>query len=118
MPSDRARLEPLAGQYDTLVGREFFIHQNLEQARIVMRTARHLLKSGGLICADFYHTNPDIPQGVVHPADSPLDPTYASAGYHYEPADTALLAQEFGLVIESQEVDPDRQRLFTIFRAG
>lgn len=118
MPSDRARLEPLAGQYDTLVGREFFIHQNLEQARIVLRTGRHLLKSGGLICADFYHTNPDIEQGVVHPADSPLDPTYASAGYHYEPADTELLAQEFGLEIESQEVDPDRQRLFTIFRAS
>lgn len=115
MPSDSDRLGPMAGQFDTLVGREFFIHQNLEQVRGVLRTARHLVREGGLICADFYHTNPSIPQGVVHPADSPLDPTYASAGYHYEPADTQRLAEEFGLRIRRQDRDLKRQRLFTIF---
>lgn len=118
MPSDAARLTPLAGSFDTLVAREFFIHQNLEQARIVLRTARHLLRPGGVVCADFYHTNPDIPQGVVHPANSPLDPVYASAGYHYERKDIEALATEFGLTVESQEADPAYQRLFTILRVS
>jgi SAM-dependent methyltransferase len=118
MPSDRKLLEPLAHSCDTLVGREFFIHQNLDQARRVLRIARHLIRPGGIICADFYHTNPDIPQGAVHPADSPLDPQYASAGFHYEPADTQLLADEFGLTIRSQDRDFERQRLFTIFEVG
>lgn len=116
MPSDAERLTPLAGSFDTLVAREFFIHQNLEQARIVMRTARRLLRPGGVICADFYRTNPEIPQGVVHPANSPLDPVYASAGYHYEREDIKGLASEFGLTIELQQHDPGYQRLYTILR--
>jgi predicted TPR repeat methyltransferase len=39
---------------DTMVCRDFFVHQNMESAASILQLARLLLKPGGIIIADFY----------------------------------------------------------------
>ncbi|WP_338101466.1 class I SAM-dependent methyltransferase [Ramlibacter rhizophilus] len=110
--SEHEDIARLQGQLDTLVGREFFIHQNFDNASWVLGLAAFLLRSGGIVSADFYLPNPAIPQGVVHRARSPLDPTYASCAFTFEPQEIAEVASRAGLVVQSITDDPHNQRRF------
>lgn len=108
------REEILAQQssYDTVVGREFFIHQNFDNAQWVVRLAAHLLKPGGILAADFYLPNRAIPQGVLHPARSPLDPQHASCAFIFSDEDVLETAEANGLKVLSIEDSLADQRKF------
>ena len=56
--NDVEELARLHGKIDTLVSRFFWIHQNLETGRRVLRIVEPLLKSGGRVYLDFFWPNP------------------------------------------------------------
>nr|WP_165123097.1 class I SAM-dependent methyltransferase [Bradyrhizobium sp. 6(2017)]QIG91094.1 class I SAM-dependent methyltransferase [Bradyrhizobium sp. 6(2017)] len=103
------------GKYDTVLGREFFIHQNFPNAMQVLRLAKELLVGGGRICADFYLPNPNIEQGVVHPARAELDSNYASCAFAFSTGEVQELAQNVGLNLLSLADDLGEQRRFVVF---
>jgi SAM-dependent methyltransferase len=104
------------GKYNTVVGREFFIHQNFTNANMVLKLAKALLVDGGVICADFYLPNPEIEQGVLHPAHSELDPIYASCAFVFSNDEIRDLAQKVELGLRSLTDDLGQQRRFAVFR--
>lgn len=110
--SEKEEISAFAGQLDTLVGREFFIHQNYDNARWVLGLGAFLLRPGGVVIADFYLPNPAIPQGVVHPAKSPLDPNYASCAFAFQRAEIEELARACGLQVETVTDHLQYQRRF------
>lgn len=103
-------------RYHTVVGREFFIHQNFENAALVLQLAQALLDSDGVVCADFYLPNRKIPQGVLHPARSPLDPKYASCAFLFSDQDIDDVARQSNLSVESIDDSLAEQRKFVVFR--
>lgn len=105
------------GFYDTVVGREFFIHQNFTNAVWLLNLSNALLKPGGVVCADFYLSNPAIPQGILHPAKSELDPNYASCAFIFDDKNIEELASMTGLAVASIEDDLADQRKFVVFRS-
>lgn len=114
--SDKAAIAEYAGQFDVMVGREFFIHQNFENARWVVGLGALLLRPGGEIAADFYLSNPKVRQGVLHKARSPLDPKYPSCAFVFSPQEIAELASLHGLTVASSVDRLDHQRRFVRFR--
>jgi len=104
------------GKYNTVVGREFFIHQNFTNANWVLKLAKALLVDGGAVCADFYLPNPDIEQGVLHPAHSELDPNYASCAFVFSDDEIRDLTHNVGLSLLSTTDSLDQQRKFVVFR--
>jgi 2-polyprenyl-3-methyl-5-hydroxy-6-metoxy-1,4-benzoquinol methylase len=112
---EREEIRSRAGAYDTMIGREFFIHQNYENARWVLALGRLLLRQGGVICADFYRSNPQVPQGVLHPARSQLDANYASCAFVFSTDDLQSLANETEMKIASIDDDLAAQRRFVVF---
>lgn len=114
--SERQDIFAEFGKYDTMVGREFFIHQNFENALWVANLGAHMLKPGGVICADFYLPNRAIEQGVLHPAKSPLDERYASCAFIFSDSDIGEVAAHNNLSVESIENDLSEQRKFVVFR--
>ncbi|WP_414578358.1 class I SAM-dependent methyltransferase [Anabaena sp. CCY 9402-a] len=104
-----------ANSIDTMVGRFFFIHQNFDNALWLLKIANMLLKPGGVVSADFYQANPDIPQGVVFPAKSPLSKNYPSCGFEYTESEIQELASKTGFKIASIHPLPSMQRLFVRF---
>ena len=115
--SDKDYIAEEFSGYDTVVGREFFIHQNFDNAIWVLGLAKRLLVPGGVICADFYLANMAIPQGIVHPARSPLDPKYASCGFAFSDRDIDDLARKIGLELVSRDDDLSVQRKLVVFRS-
>ncbi|MGF6781108.1 class I SAM-dependent methyltransferase [Paraburkholderia sp. GAS334] len=107
-------LAALEGSFDTMVGREFFIHQNFENSIVVLRMGAFFLKSGGIISADFYEPNPEIEQGVIHPAKSELDPQHASCGFRFNLDEIQELAELCGLtVVDHVDYLPHQRRFVT-----
>jgi hypothetical protein len=104
------------GTRDTMVGREFFIHQNFDNALWVTALGEKLLRPGGVMAADFYLPNRAIPQGVLHPAKSPLDPQYASCAFIFSDMEIHEVAARSKLVVESIEDDLSEQRKFVVLR--
>lgn len=114
--SEQEDIAALAGKMDLMVGREFFIHQNYDNARWVLGLGGYLLKPGGKISADFYMPNPDVEQGVVHPANSPLDRQHASCAFHFQPEDIREVAGLCDLDVIAMVEDFDYQRRFVALR--
>ena len=73
-------------------------------------------RTGGVVCADFYLPNRKIPQGVLHPARSPLDPKYASCAFLFSDGDIADVAGLAQLHVDSIDEDLGEQRKFVVFR--
>ena len=114
--SERENLAARAGSMDVMVGREFFIHQNYANALWVLALGRHCLRARGLISADFYLGNPDVPQGVIHSARAPLDPNYPSCAFQFTSSEIKQIAAETGLTILDMVDWLDHQRRFVLFR--
>ena len=72
---DKERISRYANSIDTMVGREFFIHQNWDNAVVVMRLARYLLKPGGIVSADFW-----LPSTHVERLTSGVCPVFSALG--------------------------------------
>jgi 2-polyprenyl-3-methyl-5-hydroxy-6-metoxy-1,4-benzoquinol methylase len=113
--SEREEIFAEFGKYDTVVGREFFIHQNFDNAVWVTALAAHLMKRGGVLVADFYLPNYAVRQGVLHKARSPLDPQYASCAFIFSNDEIREVAASAGLVVQSIEDDVSDQRKFVVF---
>jgi SAM-dependent methyltransferase len=106
-----ARLWPLYGSFDAMVGRHFFIHQNYANSLRLLGLARRLLTRGGLVGADFLIPDPATPGCVVFPAKSPLSLRYPSCGFVYTPQEIEELARATGFrVNETWELPPPEGR--------
>jgi SAM-dependent methyltransferase len=114
--SDAAAIGAHAGTIDTMVGRNFFIHQNYQNLLWLLKLAALLLKPGGLIAADFYLRNPSMETGVVHDAHADLDRLYASCAFEFSVADIESAAAAGGFAVETLFDRLDMQRRFVFFR--
>ncbi|MFN8455567.1 MAG: class I SAM-dependent methyltransferase [Anaerolineae bacterium] len=114
--ADLAAISQYAGTMDTMVGRNFFIHQNYQNLTWLLALAAILLKPGGLISADFYLGNPAVPQGIVHPARQKLDENYPSCAFEYTVPDITEAASATGFMVESITDNLELQRRFVFFR--
>ncbi|MCJ7444301.1 MAG: class I SAM-dependent methyltransferase [Methanotrichaceae archaeon] len=90
---DENKLSFYESSMDILVGREFFIHQNWDNALVVLKSAHYLLKDTGTTCLDFYLSNPKVPQGLLHSAKNPLDPAHPSCAFIFSYEEVYELAK-------------------------
>lgn len=114
--SDFDEISKYEGTIDTMVGRYFFIHQNYNNLTWILRLAHFLLKDSGVISADFYLPDPNIPQGIVHPAKHELDDHYASCAFAFTDAEIHLASQMLRFKVENIVDRLDLQRKFVFFR--
>src|SRR5581483_3182119 len=103
------------GRFDAMVGRFFFIHQNFDNATWLLHLARLLLRPGGHVHADFYRGDPDVPQGIIFPAKSPLSSVHASCAFEYTEEDAQALAKLTGFKVVKVQRHLPMQRLFVRF---
>ncbi|WP_165185991.1 class I SAM-dependent methyltransferase [Caulobacter soli] len=113
--NDHEELEPCAGAYDTVVGREFFIHQNYDSARDLLGLAEYLLLSGGTVHCDFFARG-DGEAGQVYEAHAERDAEQVSSGYSFSQSDVEDVAGEAGLEVLSQTLDTKEWRRFVVLR--
>lgn len=71
--------------------------------------------AGGAIYADFYYQTGD--GGVTYDATDSIDTHNSSAGFHFTLLDVNLLANETGLMVESEVIEHKEMRRFVTFRA-
>lgn len=113
--ADRAGLAPFFGTIDTVVGRFFWIHQNLKLGRGNLDFMELFLKPGGLLYADFFWPNPKMQQYVVRTPDQHLSKTYPSAMYRYTSEDVGRLIEGRPFRIVREEISPEMQRRYVVF---
>ena len=113
---DTANLARYCDTRDTVIGRHFFIHQNRENATWVTRLASKLLRPGGLLVADYYYPNEEgakrIEEGLIRPANAPLDPEYPSRMFVFKDREIEEIATANGLRIDKFERVPSAQRQY------
>ena len=112
--ADRQGLSPFFGTIDTVVGRFFWIHQNLKLGRWNLEFLELFLKPGGRLYADFYWPNPEAEQGVVLAPDHPLSRAYPSATFRYTPEDVGRLIAGRPFRILREEISPAMQRRYVV----
>ncbi|AKG22718.1 class I SAM-dependent methyltransferase [Calothrix sp. 336/3] len=113
--SERQNILKYANSIDTMVGRFFFIHQNFDNAIWLLKLAHILLKSGGVVSADFYKPTSGIEQGIVFPAKHNLSSQYPSCAFEYSQLEIQELAAQCGFKIASTHHHLEMQRLFVRF---
>lgn len=114
--SQRDNIRALRGSYDTMVGRNFFIHQNYDMAQRLLALGAFLLRPGGLISADFYLADPAREQGVLIPARAAPNASALSCGYLFDEEDIRALARDCGLHVEAIVDYLAAQRRFALMR--
>jgi SAM-dependent methyltransferase len=116
--SEMKELKSLAGSCDLCVGRYFFIHQNLQNARWVLQLYHHLLKKGGRVSADFFaQGGPDSVYNntwMVRNPEDPLSGEHPSCMFSYTDEHIHRLAKECGFTVERIDPRPAYQRRFAI----
>jgi len=113
--ADRAGLSPFFGTIDTVIGRYFWIHQNLKLGRWNLDFLELFLKPGGRLYADFYWPNPKVEQGIVFTPDHPLSRAYPSATFRYAPEDVERLIEGRPFRILREEISLEMQRRYVVF---
>jgi SAM-dependent methyltransferase len=111
---DREGLAPFFGTIDTVVGRFFWIHQNLKLGRGNLEFMELFLKPGGRIYADFFWPNPDAEQFVVRTPDDHLSKTYPSAMFRYTSKDVLRLIEGRPFRVVREEISKDMQRRYVV----
>lgn len=105
---DKASLMALKGSCDVVISRHFFIHQNIDNARWVLRLMSFMLKPGGLATPDFYHPDDKhadrVARGKVVPAETDLK-EFASTMFLFEDSQIEELVVEAGFHIEARKQD-------------
>ncbi|HEX6900108.1 MAG TPA: class I SAM-dependent methyltransferase [Thermoanaerobaculia bacterium] len=112
--ADRQGLAPFFGTVDTVVGRYFWIHQNLKLGRWNLEFLELFLKPGGRLYADFYWPNPAVEQAVVFTPDHPLSKTYPSATFRYSTEDVQRLIAGRPFRVLREEISPEMQRRYVV----
>jgi SAM-dependent methyltransferase len=113
---DVAAIRDLSGVADACVGRNFFIHHNLNDSLWILRFLRDLTKPGGLISADFYFKPELVGGDRRYTATDSLDPAHASALYNFSEADIRNIAVAAEVDLISTDAKPELERHFAIFR--
>lgn len=99
---------------DTVLGRFFWIHQNLQLATWNLEFLDLFLKPRGRIYADFYWGDPDVKQGVVlSPRDS-LSKKYPSATFQYTTEDVEELIRNYPYRMIENTVSKRMQRRYVV----
>jgi hypothetical protein len=108
------------GRFDTLVSRFFWIHQNFETGRRVLRIVEPLLKSGGRLYLDFFWPNPTKAAGIwrtngarIRRPKGPLD-REPSVLFQYSARDVEELFQGMPFRILYQEEHGPTQRRYVV----
>jgi SAM-dependent methyltransferase len=112
--SDAAALAAHHGSVETVLGRYFWIHQNLELGRANLDFLTPFLAPGGRVYADFFCPDPAQEQFVVRRPDDPLSRRWPSAMFHYEVADVERLVAGRPFRLLREEVVVDRQRRYAV----
>ena len=113
-----ANLDNYFDVFDTIVSREFYIHQNFETALSALIFCSNFLKPKiGRLFADFFLPNPKIPQGVTYIAKSPLDPENPSCGFYYRESEIEELAKACSMRVTSISDRLELQRRFVEFQS-
>jgi hypothetical protein len=107
----------LSGTVDTLISRFFWIHQNFETGRRVLRIVEPLLKSGARLYLDFFWANLEEAVGFwrtevdrVRSPQGPLDEE-SSAMFQYSAADVEELFRDMPFrILQQQEHGPTQRR--------
>jgi SAM-dependent methyltransferase len=112
--TDHEKLEPFHGRIDTVVGRYFWIHQNLQLARQNLEFLELFLKPGGRLYADFFWPDPQVEQFVVLAPDEPLSKTYPSAMFQYTREDVQRLIADRPFRILRETLSRRMQRRYVV----
>ncbi len=112
--SDHAALAAHFGTIDTIVGRYFWIHQNMALAGRVLRFMAPFLARDGRIYADFFWPNPEKNQGVVLSPNDELSESYASATFAYSREDVEMLIENMPIRVVREFVHADTQRRYVV----
>lgn len=112
--ADRPGLTPFFGTVDTVIGRYFWIHQNLKLGRWNLEFLELFLKPGGRLYADFYWPNPQVEQAVVFTPDHALSKAYPSATFKYSLEDVQRLIAGRPFRILREEISPEMQRRYVV----
>lgn len=112
--ADRQGLAPFHGTIDTVIGRYFWIHQNMKLGRWNLELLEPFLKPGGRLYADFYWPDPAAEQAVVFTPDHPLSKAYPSATFRYSREDVQRLIAGRPFRILREEVVPEMQRRYVV----
>jgi SAM-dependent methyltransferase len=112
---DRAGLAHHHGQIDTVIGRYFWIHQNLDLAGRNLDFLERFLRPGGRIYADFFWPDPKAEHFVVLPPDAPLSKQYPSAMFQYTPEDVRRLIQGRPFRILRETISREMERRYVVF---
>lgn len=112
---DKKALSRLKGTRDTIVFRNFFIHQPIEEARWVLQLASYLLRPGGVSVLDLYSPDERHAERVKN-----QKATDARAGrqrlpsmlFVYEKEEILSLLEQSSLVIEDEYFDDSRPRRY------
>ncbi len=115
--NDHAGLHRYRATIDTIVGRWFWIHQNLESARDLLRFLVPFLKPDGRIYFDFFRpsASTEEPTWITLPAGSPAS-EHASAMYVHTADDIRILLAAASLRLELEMVQEKEQRRFIVAR--
>jgi SAM-dependent methyltransferase len=113
--TDQKEIRKLAGNVDTVVCRNFMIHQPFGRSLAVLAFDAAMLRPGGKVYADFWQDEPSIHDGHgVWGAHEP-GPVH-NAVFRYTDDDYVQLAQRCGLTIDDVYDRPDKNRHFVTFR--
>lgn len=112
--SDRQGLAPFFQRIDTVVGRYFWIHQNLLQAGRNLDFLALFLKPGGRLYTDFFWPNPAVEQFIVRSPDEPLSRRWPSATFRYTGEDVRRLLAGRPFRILRETVSPQMQRRYVV----
>ena len=112
--SDREGLASFHGQIDTVIGRYFWIHQNLRLARQNLEFLELFLKPGGRLYADFFWPDPQVEQFVVLAPDQPLSKTYPSAMFQYTHEDVQRLIADRPFRLLRETLSRRMQRRYVV----
>lgn len=112
---DRDSLARHHGRIDTVVGRYFWIHQNLELAGRNLDFLADFLPPGGRIYADFFWPAPDAQHFVVLSPDDTLSKNFPSAMFRYESEDVARLIEGRPYRIIRETISTAMERRYVVF---
>lgn len=113
---DGEPLRTLVNQFDTVYGRNFFIHHNYADSVWILRLLVDLVRPGGVILADFFSDHASLDGDRRVPAKYELRDAYPSALFSFTDADIHELAGELHLHVESIEHVPELSCRFVRLR--
>lgn len=118
--TDREKIESLTGEINTVLLRNFMIHQNFEHAQRVLQLCQFLLKPGGKVFADFWLDDPDKPpRRNVFPANTNEHSIPRNSAYRFSAEEIQTLASLCSLKVTDIYDRHDKLRRFvTLTKTG